>query len=91
MSVLLYEPVEAGTAVTMSRLGTGIKLTAGRAVLVGLVDRYLAGLVDLSISLLEIHKLLYFRAGGRRAVAATIQESAIRPLCREPSPRDVGC
>lgn len=60
VSVLLYEPVEAGTAVTMSRLGTGIKLTAGRAVLVGLVDRYLAGLMDLSISLLEIHKLLYF-------------------------------
>lgn len=60
VSVLLYEPAEAGTAVTLPRLGSGSKITAGRAVLVGLVERYLAGLMDLSISLLEIHKLLYF-------------------------------
>ena len=36
------------------------KVTPGRAVLVGLVERYLAGLMDPSVSLLEVHKLLYF-------------------------------
>lgn len=36
------------------------KMTAGRAALVGLMRRYLAGLMDPSISLLEIHKLMYF-------------------------------
>jgi uncharacterized protein YwgA len=36
------------------------KLTAGRAALVGLMQRYLAGLLDPSISLLEVHKLMYF-------------------------------
>ena len=35
-------------------------MTAGRAALLGLMDRYLAGLMDPSVSLLEIHKLMYF-------------------------------
>ena len=35
-------------------------MTAGRAALVGLIRRYLAGMMDTSISLLEIHKLMYF-------------------------------
>jgi O-acetyl-ADP-ribose deacetylase (regulator of RNase III) len=36
------------------------KMTAGRAALVGLIRRYLTGMMDTSISLLEIHKLMYF-------------------------------
>jgi O-acetyl-ADP-ribose deacetylase (regulator of RNase III) len=36
------------------------KMTAGRAALVGLMRRYLAGMMDTSISLLELHKLMYF-------------------------------
>ena len=35
-------------------------MTPGRAALVGLMDRYLAGLLDPVISLLEVHKLMYF-------------------------------
>ncbi len=35
-------------------------MTAGRAALLGLMDRYLAALMDPSISLLEVHKLMYF-------------------------------
>ena len=35
-------------------------MTETRAVLVGLVDRYLRGLLDPFITLLEIHKLMYF-------------------------------
>jgi O-acetyl-ADP-ribose deacetylase (regulator of RNase III) len=35
-------------------------MTAGRAALVGLVDRYLRGLLDPFVTLLEVHKLLYF-------------------------------
>ncbi len=36
------------------------KMTPGRAALVGLIRRYLAAMMDTSISLLEIHKLMYF-------------------------------
>ncbi len=41
------------------------ELTPGRAALVGLIGRYLAGMMDTSITLLEVHKLMYFlqRAG----------------------------
>ncbi len=35
-------------------------MTPGRAALVGLMNRYLNGLLDPSITLLEVHKLLYF-------------------------------
>ena len=35
-------------------------MTPGRAVLVGLMDRYLAGLLDPFVTLLEVHKLMYF-------------------------------
>jgi len=35
-------------------------MTAGRAALVGLMSRYLGGLLDPSVTLLEVHKLMYF-------------------------------
>jgi hypothetical protein len=49
----------------MSSSGTAAALTApnmtpGRAAMVGLMYRYLGGLMDPFVTLLEIHKLLYF-------------------------------
>lgn len=35
-------------------------MTPGRAALLGLMDRYLHGLLDPFVTLLEVHKLLYF-------------------------------
>ena len=35
-------------------------MTPGRAALVSLMRRYLAAMMDTSISLLEVHKLMYF-------------------------------
>jgi uncharacterized protein YwgA len=37
------------------------KMTTGRAVLVGLMHRYLGGLLDPFVTLLEVHKLMYFQ------------------------------
>lgn len=36
------------------------EMTAGRAALVGLIDRYREGLLDPFVTLLEVHKLMYF-------------------------------
>jgi hypothetical protein len=36
------------------------KMTAGRAALVALIHRYLGGLLDPFVTLLEVHKLMYF-------------------------------
>ena len=55
--VLLYEPAGAPPATLPA---APARMTAGRAALVGLMQRYLAGLMDPFISLLEVHKLMYF-------------------------------
>lgn len=58
--VLIYEPKGASENDVMARNKAVPKMTAGRAVLIELLQRYLAGLLDPTISLLEVHKLLYF-------------------------------
>src|SRR6187431_1687661 len=54
---LVFEPNDDGPADKMSTAQEVPKMTPGRAVLLGLVEKYLAGLMDPSISLLEVHKL----------------------------------
>lgn len=58
--VLVYEPVGAPPAEQMVTAKTAPKMTAGRAALLGLMTRYLAAVMDPFVSLLEIHKLMYF-------------------------------
>jgi O-acetyl-ADP-ribose deacetylase (regulator of RNase III) len=60
LHVYLFEPSGAPPAKRMVNRTTMPKMTAGRAALLGLMHRYLGGLMDVSISLLEIHKLMYF-------------------------------
>lgn len=56
----LYEPKGAPSSETMSHSRKVPAMSAGRAALVELVHRYLGGLLDPTISLLEVHKLMYF-------------------------------
>lgn len=58
--VLLYEPGSAPPPEAMVKPVSVPKMTIGRAVLVSLMYRYLAALMDTSVSLLELHKLMYF-------------------------------
>ncbi len=58
--VLIYQPKGAPQNDVIARNTAVPKMTAGRAVLIELLQRYLAGLLDPTISLLEVHKLLYF-------------------------------
>jgi len=60
VKVIVFEPTEAPLPGVGARAKRVPKMTAGRAALVGLMDRYLAGLLDPFVSLLEVHKLLYF-------------------------------
>jgi len=57
--VTVFEPAGAPDAQSMPRNSVVPRMTAGRAALVGLMDRYLAGLMDPFVSLLEVHKLMY--------------------------------
>jgi O-acetyl-ADP-ribose deacetylase (regulator of RNase III) len=58
--VLLFEPAGAPAPQDVAKPARAPKITPGRAVLVGLMRRYLGGCMDPFISLLEIHKLMYF-------------------------------
>ncbi len=60
VKVLLYEPKGAPTSDKMQHKREAPKMTAGRAALVELMSRYLKGLLDPAVSLLEVHKLMYF-------------------------------
>jgi O-acetyl-ADP-ribose deacetylase (regulator of RNase III) len=60
LEVILFEPAAApanGRGMVPREIPT---MTPGRAALVGLIDRYLGGLMDPFVSLLEVHKLMYF-------------------------------
>jgi O-acetyl-ADP-ribose deacetylase (regulator of RNase III) len=58
--IFIYEPAGAPASDKMIHKGEPPKMTAGRAALVELISRYLKGLLDPSVSLLEVHKLMYF-------------------------------
>jgi O-acetyl-ADP-ribose deacetylase (regulator of RNase III) len=57
--VTVYEPHD-GTAINTRPAPKVPSMTRARAVLVGLMHRYLGGLLDPFVSLLELHKLMYF-------------------------------
>jgi O-acetyl-ADP-ribose deacetylase (regulator of RNase III) len=60
VKVLLYEPAGAPVPEAMVKERRVPAMTVGRAALVGLMRRYLAAVMDPSVTLLEIHKLMYF-------------------------------
>ena len=60
VEVQIFEPAGAPADSRANRSTEVPKITAGRAALVALMRRYLGALLDPSISLLEVHKLMYF-------------------------------
>ncbi len=60
VEVLLFAPVSTPAAKAMPNRTERPKMTPGQAALIVLMDRYLKGLLDPFVSLLEIHKLMYF-------------------------------
>ncbi|MDH5510916.1 MAG: macro domain-containing protein [Nitrospinota bacterium] len=60
LDVIIYEPAGAPEANTMAHSSEVPSMTKGRAALVALMQRYLNGLMDPFVTLLEVHKLMYF-------------------------------
>lgn len=60
VQVMVFEPAGAPAADTMKHQREVPKMTPGRAALVELLNRYLRGLLDPFVTLLEAHKLMYF-------------------------------
>lgn len=60
IEVLLFEPAGAPAPEKMAKEQKAPRMTPGRAALLGLMKRYLSAVMDPTITLLEIHKLMYF-------------------------------
>ena len=60
LEAVVFKPDGAPDAKDMARLREAPEMTPGRAVLVGLMRRYLDAMLDPFVTLLETHKLMYF-------------------------------
>lgn len=60
VEIIVFEPGEVPDAQVMARSTEPPKMTTGRATLVTLMNRYLSGLLDPFVTLIELHKLMYF-------------------------------
>ncbi|KFD40856.1 Appr-1-p processing protein [Peptococcaceae bacterium SCADC1_2_3] len=60
VNVQVFEPGDEPVDTRINKSTDVPGMTAGRAALIGLMDQYLAALLDPTITLLEVHKLMYF-------------------------------
>ena len=54
-------------------------MTPGRAALVGLMDRYFSSLLDLFLTLLKVHKLMYFMQAAGEPLKLRFSEAPQGP------------
>lgn len=79
VQVLIYEPAGAPEAAERTVSSDVPKMTPGRAVLVALMDRYLRGLMEPWVTLLEVHKLMYFTQVAGQPLRLKFKEAPYGP------------
>jgi O-acetyl-ADP-ribose deacetylase (regulator of RNase III) len=79
VEAVIYEPGGAGGEMTAA---TKPEMTPGRAALVGLMRRYLGAMMDSSITLLEIHKLMYFLQEAGESLRLDYQKGTYGPYAK---------
>lgn len=78
VNIIVYQPLEEKTII--KNISTEVpKMTEGRAALVELIDRYLKGLLSPCISLLEVHKLVYFMQEAGEPLRLKFQKAHYGP------------
>jgi O-acetyl-ADP-ribose deacetylase (regulator of RNase III) len=77
--VLLFEPMGAPKPEKMTKERSVPRMTLGRAVLIELMVRYLAAVLDPFASLLEIHKLMYFMQEAGEPLNLNYQKAQYGP------------
>ncbi len=82
LEVVVFEPNGAPDADKMTRRRKVPDMTKGRAALVGLMDRYLRGLLDPLITLLEVQKLMYFMQAAGEPLKLRYEKAAFGPYAK---------
>jgi O-acetyl-ADP-ribose deacetylase (regulator of RNase III) len=80
--ILLFEPGGAPKAEKMAIEVRVPHMTRGRAVLIELMRRYLAAVLDPFVSLLEIHKLMYFMQEAGEHLNLKYEKGTYGPYAR---------
>lgn len=79
VNVLLFEPAGAPQATVMVKQQKAPTMTVGRAALLGLMRRYLAAVMDPTVTLLEVHKLMYFMQEAGEPLRLKYQKALYGP------------
>lgn len=79
VKIIVFDPAGAPTNDAIARCREVPKMTEGRAALVGLVAHYLRGLLDPMVSLLEVHKLMYFMQAAGQSLRLHYQKAPYGP------------
>jgi O-acetyl-ADP-ribose deacetylase (regulator of RNase III) len=79
VKVLVFEPQGAPSSDNMQHRREAPNMTAGRAALVELMHRYLGGLLDPFVTLLEMHKLMYFMQEAGEPLRLRFAKAAYGP------------
>jgi len=82
VAILVYEPNGAPDGGKMVKNRQVPKMTPGRAVLIELMQRYLGGLLDPTITLLEVHKLLYFMQAAGEPLKLKYEKALYGPYAQ---------
>jgi O-acetyl-ADP-ribose deacetylase (regulator of RNase III) len=80
--VVLFEPSGAPSPEDMVKEQRVPEMTIGRAVLVELMSRYLAAVMDPFITLLEIHKLMYFMQEAGQDLRLKYEKATYGPYAK---------
>ena len=79
VDVVVFEPGSVPADGRPNRSADAPKMTAARAVLVSLMRRYLAGGLDPFVTLLEVHKLMYFMQESGEPMSLNFSQEAYGP------------
>jgi len=82
VQVLLFEPTGAPSVTKMVHSQKAPGLTVGRAALLVLMRRYLAAVMDPFVTLLEIHKLMYFMQEAGEGLKLQYQKGLYGPYAQ---------
>jgi O-acetyl-ADP-ribose deacetylase (regulator of RNase III) len=82
VEVHLYPPKGAPEAEAMPNRTQRPKMTTGRAALIALMERYVQGLLDPFVSLLEVHKLMYFMQEAGQPLRLEYQAGQYGPYAK---------
>lgn len=81
VDVRIFEPLGAPEAKKMVKNRKVPKMTPGRAAMLELMRRYLDGLLDPFVTLLEIQKLMYFMQEAGQELKLSYSKAAYGPYC----------